>query len=108
MKRVTRIVTTVVIVLSIGFLGTRVAALNDPVDVPSDTSSLAASRVAADSQIEKKVDALLAKMTVKEKLQQVQLLSDGQITDADAENGVGGVFSLTEPEQDQPLPARRG
>ena len=29
-------------------------------------------------------------MTVEEKLQQVQLLSDGQITDADAEAGVGG------------------
>ncbi|GAA2140050.1 glycoside hydrolase family 3 N-terminal domain-containing protein [Nocardioides koreensis] len=27
----------------------------------------------------------------------MQLLSDGQITDADAENGVGGVFSLTDP-----------
>ena len=38
-------------------------------------------------------------MTTKEKLQQVQLLSDGQITDADAEAGVGGVFSLTDPEK---------
>ena len=36
-------------------------------------------------------------MTVDEKLQQVQLLSDGQITDADAKAGVGGVFSLTDP-----------
>ena len=36
-------------------------------------------------------------MTTKEKLQQVQLLSDGQITDADAKAGVGGVFSLTDP-----------
>ena len=37
------------------------------------------------------------KMTTTEKLQQVQLLSDGQITDADAKAGVGGVFSLTDP-----------
>ena len=47
--------------------------------------------------IEKKVSALLAKMTLEEKLQQVQLLSDGQITDADAKAGVGGVFSLVDP-----------
>ena len=44
-----------------------------------------------------KIDRLLRQMTVDEKLQQVQLLSDGQITDADAKNGVGGVFSLTDP-----------
>ena len=97
MKRVTRIITTAAIVLSITFIGTKVAALNDPVDTPSNSSSLAASRVTADPQVEKKVDALLARMTVKEKLQQVQLLSDGQITEKDAKAGVGGVFSLTEP-----------
>jgi beta-glucosidase len=47
--------------------------------------------------IESRVNALLAKMTLDEKLQQLQLLSDGQITDAGAQNGVGGVFSLTDP-----------
>ena len=100
MKRATRIITTAAIILSIGFLGTRIAALNDPVSPPGDNSSLAASRVAAaDPQVEAKVEALLGRMTVKEKLQQVQLLSDGQIKDADAEAGVGGVFSLTDPER---------
>jgi beta-glucosidase len=49
------------------------------------------------SAIEKKIDALLSQMTTQEKLQQVQLLSDGQITDADAKAGVGGVFSLVDP-----------
>ena len=49
--------------------------------------------------IETRVNELLSKMTTKEKLQQVQLLSDGQITDADARAGVGGVFSLTDPEK---------
>ena len=97
MKRVTRIITTAAIILAIIFLGTRVSTLNDPVVPPSDSSALAASRVAADRKIEKKVDALLARMNTKEKLQQVQLLSDGQITDADAKAGVGGVFSLTDP-----------
>ena len=38
-------------------------------------------------------------MTLKEKLAQVQLLADNQVTDEDARNGVGGVFSLTDPEK---------
>jgi beta-glucosidase len=62
-----------------------------------DDQALAPTRAPADRSIERKVDALVRKMTVDEKLQQVQLLSDGQITDADAKNGVGGVFSLTDP-----------
>src|SRR3954452_7449325 len=63
----------------------------------SDESALAPARHAADRGIERKVDRLLSQMTVGEKLQQLQLLSDGQITDADAKNGVGGVFSLVDP-----------
>jgi beta-glucosidase len=51
----------------------------------------------ANKSIETKVNDLLSKMTTKEKLQQVQLLSDGQVTDADAKAGVGGVFSLVDP-----------
>jgi len=64
---------------------------------PKDEVALKPSRTAASQNVERKVDALLAKMTVDEKLQQVQLLSDGQITDADAKAGVGGVFSLVDP-----------
>jgi beta-glucosidase len=63
----------------------------------SDEEALAPTRQPANRGIEKKVDALVRRMTTQEKLQQVQLLSDGQITDADAEAGVGGVFSLTDP-----------
>ena len=63
----------------------------------SDESALQPARRAADRGIERKVNALLAKMTLEEKLQQIQLLSDGQVTDADARAGVGGVFSLTDP-----------
>ena len=99
MKRVTRIVTIAVIGLATVFLGTQVAALNRSNSLPGDTSTLAAASTATDQQIEARVDALLKRMTVKEKLQQVQLLSDGQITDADAKAGVGGVFSLTDPAQ---------
>jgi beta-glucosidase len=63
----------------------------------SDESALAPARHAADRGIERKVDRLLSQMTINEKLQQLQLLSDGQITDADAKAGVGSVFSLTDP-----------
>ena len=40
---------------------------------------------------------LLAKMTMQEKLEQIQLLADWQITDADAKAGVGWVFSQVDP-----------
>ena len=63
----------------------------------SDEAALAAGRQRPGVSIERKVNALVARMTTPEKLQQVQLLSDGQVTDADAEAGVGGVFSLVDP-----------
>ncbi len=63
----------------------------------SDEQALNPTRGAPSRNIEKRVDQLLKRMTTTEKLQQVQLLSDGQITDADAKAGVGGVFSLTDP-----------
>jgi beta-glucosidase len=49
--------------------------------------------------IESKVNALLAQMTLGEKLEQLQLEADWQISDAEAQKGVGGVFSLTDPEK---------
>src|SRR6185503_18175121 len=51
----------------------------------------------ADRGVEARIGSLLRQMTVEEKLAQLQLLSDGQITDADARDGVGSVFSLTDP-----------
>jgi beta-glucosidase len=62
----------------------------------SDEAALAPARHGGDGGIERRVDKLLRQMTLDEKLQQIQLLSDGQVTDADAKNGVGGVFSLTD------------
>jgi beta-glucosidase len=50
-----------------------------------------------DRGVEAKISDLLRRMTVAEKLAQLQLLSDGQITDADARAGVGSVFSLVDP-----------
>src|SRR6185436_1721793 len=44
----------------------------------------------ADQNIEKRVDRLLGQMTLEEKLEQIQLLADNQVTEADAKKGVGG------------------
>lgn len=52
---------------------------------------------AAEPTVEARVNALLAKMTLDEKLEQMQLLADWQATDDQARKGVGGVFSLTDP-----------
>jgi beta-glucosidase len=65
----------------------------------TDERALAPTRHHPSNSIEQKVDDLLSKMTTEEKLQQVQLLSDGQVTDADAKAGVGSVFSLVDPEK---------
>jgi beta-glucosidase len=62
----------------------------------SDEAALAPNRGAPSRDIEKRIDSLLRKMTLEDKLNQIQLLSDGQITDAEARKPVGGVFSLTE------------
>ena len=64
----------------------------------SDEAALKPARHQSGNQlIERKVDHLLRQMTLAEKLDQLQLLSDGQITDAEAQAGVGSVFSLTDP-----------
>jgi beta-glucosidase len=64
----------------------------------SDEAALQPTRhPSGDQQIERKVESLLRQMTLTDKLEQLQLLSDGQITDAEAAAGVGGVFSLTDP-----------
>ena len=49
--------------------------------------------------VEARVNSLLAKMTLDEKLEQMQLLADFQATDDQAKAGIGGVFSLTDPEK---------
>ena len=64
---------------------------------PSDEAALQPTRTAADRGIEAKVNNLLHQMTLDEKLQQMTLLSDGQINDDEAAKPVGGVFSLTDP-----------
>jgi beta-glucosidase len=98
MRRVTRITTVAGAVLATAVVASSVVGTHLSDDNTRKTAaSLTSTRVTPDARLEKKIDALVGKMTTKEKLQQVQLLSDGQITDADAKAGVGGVFSLTDP-----------
>ena len=66
-------------------------------DRPPDEAAIQPTRTDPSQAIEKRVGDLLSRMTLQEKLEQIQLLSDGQVTDADAKAGVGGVFSLTDP-----------
>lgn len=88
---------TIAIGASVAAVAVLVAGAVGAVTRSSDEAALKPTRTAADRGVEKRVDALLGKMTLKEKLQQLQLLSDGQVTDADARAGVGSVFSLTDP-----------
>ena len=88
-----------VLALSAGAAGGVVAATQ-----PSDEAALRPTRQAADQNVERRVNALLRRMTTAEKLQQVQLLSDGQMNANDGEDGnenarrgVGSVFSLVDP-----------
>jgi beta-glucosidase len=63
----------------------------------SDEAALAPNRSAASQGVERRVNRLLRRMTLEEKLQQIQLLSDGQINEEEAAKPVGGVFSLVDP-----------
>jgi beta-glucosidase len=64
-----------------------------------DDGALEPVRRPADRNVERRVDELVRRMTVDEKLQQVQLLADWQVDDKQAKAGVGGVFSLVDPEK---------
>jgi beta-glucosidase len=47
--------------------------------------------------VDSRVNALLAKMTLREKLEQIQLLPDFMVTDQEVKNGLGSVLSVTDP-----------
>ena len=62
-----------------------------------DRAALKRARLAEDPAIERRINSLIRQMTLQEKLDQLTLLSDGQINDAEAAKPVGAVFSLTDP-----------
>jgi beta-glucosidase len=63
----------------------------------SDEAALAAARQGADRAVEVRVNRLLSRMTLAEKLEQIQLLPDYLLTDAEVRGGLGSVLSLTDP-----------
>ena len=63
----------------------------------SDEQALRPTRGPADRRIESQVNHLLSKMTLEEKLEQIQLLPDFLVTDAEVRQGLGSVLSVTDP-----------
>ena len=63
----------------------------------SDEQALAPARQPADRRIESQVNRLLSKMTLEEKLWQIQLLPDFLVTEDGVRKGLGSVLSVTDP-----------
>jgi beta-glucosidase len=63
----------------------------------SDEQAIRPTRQPADRGIETQVNRLLSKMTLEEKLEQIQLLPDFLVTEAEVRNGLGSVLSVTDP-----------
>jgi beta-glucosidase len=62
-----------------------------------DEQALQPTRKPASHGIESRVNALLARMTLEEKLEQIQLLPDFLVTEGEVRNGLGSVLSVTDP-----------
>ena len=65
----------------------------------SDEQALQPTRQSADQAIESKVSDLLSKMTLEEKLEQIQLLPDFMVTEDEVRKGLGSVLSVTNPQR---------
>jgi beta-glucosidase len=83
-----------VVALSAAAAGGVVAATQS-----SDEAALQPTRQPADQAIETRVNDLLAQMTLQEKLEQIQLLPDFKVTDAEVKDGLGSILSVTDPER---------
>jgi beta-glucosidase len=64
---------------------------------PSDERALQPTRQPANRGIESQVNRLLSRMTLEEKLEQIQLLPDFLVTEAEVRKGLGSVLSVTDP-----------
>src|SRR3954451_6371628 len=65
----------------------------------SDEDALAPARQPADRTIESRVNDLLSRMTLEEKLEQIQLLPDFMVKEDEVQRGLGSALSLTDPEK---------
>jgi beta-glucosidase len=83
-----------VLVLVLAAAGGVVAATQS-----SDEQALQQARQPADQAIEAKVNDLLSKMTLQEKLEQIQLLPDFLVTEQEVRKGLGSVLSVTDPQR---------
>ena len=85
------------VVLAVLALGSATAGAVVAVTKPSDEQALQPTRKPADRGVESRVNALLARMTLEEKLEQIQLLPDFLVTEAEVRRGLGSVLSVTDP-----------
>jgi beta-glucosidase len=78
-------------------LGTMLAGGVVAATQPSDERALQPTRQPADRSIESQVNRLLSRMTLEEKLEQIQLLPDFLVTEAEVRKGLGSILSVTDP-----------
>jgi beta-glucosidase len=78
-------------------LGTMLAGGVVAATQPSDERALQPTRQPADRTIESRVNRLLSRMTLQEKLEQIQLLPDFLVTEDEVRRGLGSVLSVTDP-----------
>jgi beta-glucosidase len=98
MCRHTSLRALLIAVLALGVAVTGAVAAGKP--RTRDRAALQTVQRSQDPATERKIDALIRKMTLKEKLNQLTLLSDGQMkaNPAEARKPIGSVFSETDPE----------
>jgi beta-glucosidase len=94
-RRRRRAVALGIVALALGLLVAGAVARSS--DSSDETALAPTPHQTTDDAVEGRINHLVAQMTLQEKLEQLTNESDGQVTDADAKAGVGGVFSLTDP-----------
>jgi beta-glucosidase len=92
--RLSASVAVVIVALGTAVAGGVVAATSS-----SDEQALQPTRQQADRSVERRVDRLLARMTLEEKLEQIQLLPDFLVTEDEVRAGLGSVLSVTDPQR---------
>jgi beta-glucosidase len=92
MRRFRASVAVPVLVLVLAAAGGVVAATQ-----PSDERALQPTRQPADRAVESRVSDLLSRMTLQEKLEQIQLLPDFMVTEEEVRKGLGSILSVTDP-----------
>ena len=65
----------------------------------SDEAALQPTRQPASQDVERRVNDLVARMTLEEKLEQIQLLPDFKVTEEEVRKGLGSILSVTDPER---------